>query len=402
MFEIHATDHRARAGVLHTAHGKVQTPFFMPVASKGSVKAMEGRDLTQLGYQALISNSFLLSLSAGVDTIQEAGGIHSFMQFPHTVFTDSGGFQVLSKDFLVKKNNQGAVFRNKQGTKILFTPEYSVQQQHLIGSDVAMALDDVAHYGMDGKSYVQAIQRTHAWARRSLLEHKKIKEETDSRQLLFGIAQGGTREEYRRFSTNKISQMDFDGFALGGLVVGESRKELMRSVHISVSQFPSEKIRYLMGLGSPPDIVTAIGQGVDCFDSIYPTSNARHGSLLTKHGRIAIKKKRYKRDFRPIEEGCTCSTCKRYSRAYVHHLLRVHELSGYTLATVHNLHFMKKLLEDARQAILEQRYQEFSQDFLEQYFSGSESKEFGNNIAQRYKEQEAKKKATLYLPYRRL
>ena len=196
VFEIIHPNGNARVGKLTTEHGVVETPFFMPVGSKGSVKAMEGTDLEDMGYQAMISNSFILSLVPGIDVIEEAGGIHKFMNFSHTSFTDSGGFQVLSKDFLLKKSEKGVLFKDQNGKKELFTPELCMQNQIRIKSDVAMTLDDVAHYGMDGKDYVDAIRRTHDWAKRSLVEHKKLKDETDSRQLLFGIAQGGTREEY--------------------------------------------------------------------------------------------------------------------------------------------------------------------------------------------------------------
>ncbi len=397
VFEILVEDGKARVGRLHTEHGIVETPFFMPVGSKGSVKAMEGSDLEHLGYESMITNSFLLSLVPGIDVVENAGGIHRFMHFNKTIFTDSGGFQVLSKDFLLKKSDEGVLFKDQHGKKLRFTPEQSMENQIRIGSDVAMALDDVAHFGLDGKGYVDAIKRTHLWAKKSLESHNKLKEEYNSKQLLFGIAQGGTREEYRRFSTYKINEMDFDGFALGGLVIGESRNELMKSIAVSVRHFKKEKVRYLMGLGSPSDIVRAVGEGVDAFDSIYPTSNARHGSLFTRKGRIDIKKIRYKHDMGPIEEGCTCDVCKKYSRAYLHHLLRTHELLGYKLATIHNLHFMNTLMKELRTAIREGRYREYAQEFLEEYFSGKEKKEFSNNIAQKYKEQEEKKKATLHL-----
>lgn len=399
MFEITHQNGNARVGKLTTEHGVVETPFFMPVGSKGSVKAMEGSDLEDMGYQAMISNSFILSLVPGIDVIEEAGGIHKFMNFNHTSFTDSGGFQVLSKDFLLKKSEKGVLFKDQHGKKELFTPELCVQNQIKIKSDVAMTLDDVAHYGMNGKDYVDAIRRTHDWAKRSLLEHKKLKEETDSRQLLFGIAQGGTREEYRRFSTYKINEMDFDGFALGGLVVGESRAELMNSIGVSVNHFQRDKVRYLMGLGSPSDIVLAVGRGVDAFDSIYPTSNARHGSILTHKGRYMIRKRIYRKDMGPLEDGCTCDTCKKYSKAYVHHLLRTHELLGFKLATIHNLHFMNQLMVDLRTAIKEGRYKEFANDFLNEYFSGKEKKEFSNHVALKYKEQDVKEKATVFLGY---
>lgn len=401
MFSITAQDGKARTGRLTTAHGVVQTPFFMPVGSKASVKAMESLDLEHMGYESLISNAFLLSLAPGIDVIEGVGGIHRFMHFSKTLFTDSGGFQVLSKDFLIKKTEQGAIFRDKQGKKELYTPEKAVENQVRLGSDVAMVLDDVAHYGLDGKSYVDAIKRTHAWAKRSILHHKKLVQDTGSKQLLFGIAQGGTRKEYRRFSTHKINELDFDGVALGGLVVGETRGELMNSIQESVNHFSDTKVRYLMGLGSPPDIVKAVGFGVDCFDSIYPTSNARHGSLLTRRGRIAVKKVKYKHDTGPVEEGCACHTCKKYSRAYVHHLLRTRELLGYKLATIHNLYFMQQLMQDIRQAIQQGCYKEFEKDFLEQYFSGKEKKEFSNNIRKKYMEEQQQKRARILLNWKR-
>lgn len=400
VFKISFTDGQARVGKLTTAHGDVITPFFMPVASKGSVKAMASDDIDLLGYEALISNSFLLSLSPSIATVEKLGGIHRFIGFNKTIFTDSGGFQVLSKDFLIKKTEKGALFKDKQGKKHAYTPELAMENQLRLGSDVAMTLDDVAHHGLDGKSYVDAIKRTHDWAKRSLLYHKQLKEEYGSKQLLFGIAQGGTRDEYRRFSTHKINEMDFDGVALGGLVIGESRAELMNMIAESVKHFSIDKVKYLMGLGSPPDVVRAVGLGVDCFDSIYPTANARHGSLLTRKGRIAIKKIKYKEDEGPIEQGCACLTCKKYSRAYVHHLLRSHELLGYKLATIHNLHFMNNLILQLRDAIRKGEYEGYAERFLEDYFSGTENKEFSSNIKQRYMEAERKAQAKFYLDWK--
>ncbi|MCF7798914.1 tRNA guanosine(34) transglycosylase Tgt [Candidatus Woesearchaeota archaeon] len=400
VFTILHTDGRARVGKLKTLHGDVLTPFFMPVASKGSVKAMAADDIDLLGYQAMISNSFLLSLAPGIDIVEKIGGIHKFTGFKKTIFTDSGGFQVLSKDFLIKKSNQGVLFKDKWGKKHTYTPELAMENQLQLGSDVAMTLDDVAHYGLDGKTYVDAIKRTHEWAKRSLLHHKKLKEELGSKQLLFGIAQGGTRDEYRRFSTHKINEMAFDGVALGGLVIGESRAELMNMIGESVKNFSADKVKYLMGLGSPPDVVRAVGLGVDCFDSIYPTSNARHGSMLTRHGRIAIKKVKYKEDEGPIEEGCTCLTCKKYSRAYLHHLLRSHELLGYKLATIHNLHFMHNLICELRLAIQKNNYKEYATQFLDDYFSGKENKEFSSNIKHRYMEAERRDQAKFYLDWK--
>ncbi|MFP4119344.1 MAG: tRNA guanosine(34) transglycosylase Tgt [Candidatus Woesearchaeota archaeon] len=399
-FEIMAEDGQARTGLLHTAHGKVQTPFFMPVASKGSVKAMRGDELEDIGFESIISNAFLLSLVPGTDVVEGIGGIHDFMNFKKTIFTDSGGFQVLSKDFLLKKSEEGVLFKDKRGKKMNYTPENSVETQMRLGSDVAMTLDDVTHYGQSGKEFVDAIKRTHSWARRSLLHHKKLKKETDSKQLLFGISQGGVRPEYRRFSTNKINELDFDGIALGGLVIGEKRHELLGNIKVAVDTIDKHKVKYLMGLGSPAEIIQAVAMGVDCFDSIYPTANARHGSMLTREGRLAVKKVKYKHDYGPIEDGCQCHTCRNYSKAYLHHLLREHELLGYKLATIHNLHFMTTFMNDIREAINKGDFEEFVNEFLETYYSKQERKEMFYHIQQKYKEAEEAKKTPYLLPYK--
>ncbi|MFW6378865.1 MAG: tRNA guanosine(34) transglycosylase Tgt, partial [Nanoarchaeota archaeon] len=312
VFEITAKDGNARTGVLHTAHGRVNTPFFMPVASKGSVKSIHGDELETIGFESVITNAFLLSLAPGTEVVRQAGGIHRFMNFNKNIFTDSGGFQVLSKDFLLKKSEEGVLFKDKRGKKMSYTPEKAVETQSLLGSDIAMTLDDVTHYGQSGRDFVDAIKRTHSWARRSLDKHKELQKEYGSKQLLFGISQGGVRPEYRRFSTHKINNMDFDGIALGGLVIGEKRDELLANINEAVKTIDENKIKYLMGLGSPAEIVQAVAMGVDCFDSIYPTANARHGSMLTREGRLAIKKVKYKYDHGPIEEGCRCHTCRHF------------------------------------------------------------------------------------------
>ncbi|MGM5480157.1 MAG: tRNA guanosine(34) transglycosylase Tgt [Nanobdellota archaeon] len=399
-FRITAQDGRARTGVLKTNHGLVNTPFFMPVASKGSVKSMQGDDLESLGFESVITNGFLLSLAPEKEVVSKAGGIHQFMNFSKTIFTDSGGFQVLSKDFLLKKSEKGVLFKDKRGKKMEYSPEIALQNQHAIGSDIAMTLDDVTHYGQSGKEFVSAIKRTHEWARRSLLEHKRLHKEYDSKQLLFGICQGGVRPEYRRFSTHKINELEFDGVALGGLVIGEKRDELLANVKTSIEIISEDKVRYLMGLGSPAEIVSAVEMGVDCFDSIYPTANARHGSLLSRKGRIAIKKKKYKFDMGPIEEGCQCYTCKNYSRAYVHHLLREHELTGFRLATVHNLHFMSTLMSDIRRAVSKGEFKAFKDRFMRDYFSVSEKKELFYHIQQKYLEEQKNMKAKFLLDYK--
>jgi queuine tRNA-ribosyltransferase len=401
MFEIKHESQKARSAILKTSHGKIKTPFFMPVATKASVKGVEGETLEDIGFEALISNSFILSMNPGIKTIEGLGGIHKFMNFHKSIVTDSGGFQVLSKEFLVKKSDEGAIFKNpKTGKKDLFTPEISMENQVRIGSDIAMTLDDVPHHDLDGKDYVHSIKRTHAWAERCLKTHKELKESHNSKQLLFGITQGGTRKEYRTFSTNKLNKMDFDGVALGGMVIGESREELLKTVKLSIENLDNHKVKYLMGLGSPSDIVKAVGMGVDCFDSTYPTANARHGSLLTDNGRIKILKKEYSDDPNPIMEGCKCSVCKNYSRAYVHYQLRNHELVGYRLATIHNIFYMNNLMVKIRKAIKKDEYQEFENEYIKNYFSEKENKEFQNNIKDKYYQKDEKQRPIYLLDHK--
>lgn len=402
MFEIKHESEKTRSAILKTAHGKIKTPFFMPVATKASVKSVEGDTLEEIGFEALISNSFILSLNPGVETIEKLGGIHKFMNFNKSIVTDSGGFQVLSKEFLVKKSDEGAIFKNpKTGKKDLFTPEICMENQIRIGSDIAMTLDDVPHHDLNGKDYVHSIKRTHAWAERCLKTHKELKDSYNSKQLLFGITQGGTRKEYRTFSTNKLNKMDFDGVALGGMVIGESREELLKTVKISIENLDNHKVKYLMGLGSPPDIVKAVGMGVDCFDSTYPTSNARHGSLFTDYGRIKIMKKMYSDDPNPIMEGCKCKVCKNYSRAYVHYQLRTHELVGYRLATIHNIFYMNNLMKRIRKAIKKDEYKEFEEEYLKNYFSKEEKKEFHNNIKDKYVKKDEKQRPIYLLDHKK-
>lgn len=398
MFEINNQDNLARSGILKTKNCKVKTPFFMPVATKASVKSVEGETLEDLGFESIIANSFILSLNPKVETIKKLGGIHKFMNFKKNIFTDSGGFQVLSKEFLIKKDDKGILFKDpKTGIRSTFTPELSMENQINIDSDVAMTLDDVPHFNLDGKDYVHSIKRTHLWAKRCLEHHKKIKQEHDSKQLLFGITQGGIEKEYRVFSTNKINNMNFDGIALGGMVIGEKRLELNQTIKTSIKNIKEDKIRYLMGLGSPPDIVNAVEQGVDCFDSTYPTANARHGSLITDHGRIKILNKKYQQDSTPIMEGCNCPVCKNYSRAYINYQLKTHELLGYRLATIHNLFYMSNLMKRIQKAIKKNEYQDFKKDYLKNYFSTNEKKEFSNNIKDKYYRSDEKQRPIMFL-----
>ncbi|MCK4670147.1 MAG: tRNA guanosine(34) transglycosylase Tgt [Nanoarchaeota archaeon] len=359
MFELKAESGGARCGVLHTKHGKVESPFYMPVGTKAAVKNMLPEELYRMNVNAIICNAFILSLRPGIDIIKQGGGIHKYMNFDRCIFTDSGGFQVLSKTMLVDLNDRAIRFRDPfSGVKQTLTPEKSIQIQHGLGADVAMCLDDVPHYGRDYDYIAGAVKRTHAWAERCIVAKKY----TDEKQLLFGITQGGTFKDLREKSAKKINEMKLDGVAFGGLAIGESKEQAVQALNWQLPHIDKDKPRYFMGLGSPDTILEAIDIGCDIFDSVYPTKNARRGTLFTGNGPIKISS--FKRDYGPIEEGCECYTCKNFSRSYVAHLLFVKETLGLRLATIHNLHFMQKMIEDARTAIKNNEFSTFKQEFL--------------------------------------
>ncbi|MFT7615918.1 MAG: queuine tRNA-ribosyltransferase [Candidatus Woesearchaeota archaeon] len=370
MFSLLATDGRARAGNLMIGKKDIQTPFFMPVATKGAVKAMTPAQLKETGTTCLISNGFILSLKPGADTVASVGGIHKFMNWDGGSFTDSGGFQILLKEFFVKhdKEGKGIHFSNPfGGKKSLFTPTDSIHIQNKIGSDVAMAFDDVPGFGATRVQVEKSLIRTFAWAKESLQAHKESTCKTNPNQLLFGICQGNFFEDLRIQSANEISSLDFDGFAIGGVAIGEPAKDLFMAVDIQTKILPETKPRYIMGLGSPVELLEVIKMGGDCFDSIFPTQSARRGTLFSFDGPVRIKKKMYEDDKSPIEKGCPCYTCQNYSKLFVRHTLRLHEYVGYTLATIHNITFLQRLMLLAREHIVEGTYDEFLKDFKSRY-----------------------------------
>jgi queuine tRNA-ribosyltransferase len=362
MFKITKQDNNARIGKLKTNHGTFETPFFMPVATKASIKSISPEELATTKTQVLISNAFILSLKPGSDLIQEFGGIHKYMNWKKGIFTDSGGFQILSKDFLIKHSDEGVKFKNPYtGKRSWFTPKDSIEIQNKISSDVAMAFDDVPHYGKS-KSYIKSsMKRTHKWAKECVKAHKNKK------QLLFGICQGGTFKDLRQESAKFISSQDFDGYALGGLCIGEGKEKTLETIKITLPNLNPEKPRYVMGMGTPEEIIKSIEQGVDLFDSIYPTQNARRGSLFTKNGTIKINSPKYKKDFTPIEKDCTCYTCKNFTKAYIHHQLDVYEILGLRLASIHNIHFIQNLIENAKKAIKSNTFEDFKKAFLKDF-----------------------------------
>ncbi len=347
-FNLETTCGKARAGTLVTAHGEIKTPFFMPVATKGSVKLLSNEEVVSLGTQCLISNAFVLSLEPGLLAIDAAKGLHRFMGWDRPLFTDSGGFQVLSPVFNKGLTEKGVFFRNPfDGKKDLFTPEKSMEIQNRLGSDVAMCLDDVPTAGSSKERLAESAKRTTEWAKRCINAHENKK------QLLFGICQGGNDKKLREKSAREIVGLGFDGHAVGGLSIGESKKEMFEMAEISLGFFPEEKPRYLMGVGSVKELVQAICLGVDVFDSAFPTRTARHGMAFGIDGNLNIESPKFARDFRPLDKDCECFVCKSHSRAFVHHLVKTKEENGLKYLSYHNLFFVQNVMKEMRTQIIE-------------------------------------------------
>ncbi|MBD3310467.1 tRNA guanosine(34) transglycosylase Tgt [Candidatus Woesearchaeota archaeon] len=362
MFKLDAEQDNARAGILKTAHGRLKTPFFMAVATKGAVKYAEPSELYSMGTQALISNAYLLWLNPGIKVIEKAGGLHKYMNWKKGSFTDSGGFQMIRESFFLSVRDQGVKFRSPfDGKSHIFTPEDSIEMQNRLGSDVAMVLDDVPPWGSSKERIIQSVKNTTAWAKRCADTH------SNSRQLMFAISQGGTYTDLRKKSTQQLADLDFDGYGIGGLCFGEPIPLMNRMVRLSSKILPREKPRYLMGVGSPAEIVEAVAMGVDIFDSVFPTRNARHGCVFTHDGPISIDKKRYLDDYTPIDLDCNCRICREYTKSYICHLLRSKEPTGMKLVTVHNLSFIQDLMRNIRLAITEEKFERFRKDFVKRY-----------------------------------
>ncbi len=361
MYELIHTDKNtgARAGKLRTNHGVIDTPAFMPVATKATVKTLVPEELYDMGTQALISNAFHLLLAPGMEVIRRAGGVHKFMNWERAIFTDSGGFQMIRKDFPFKINDEGITYKNlRDGKKYSYSPEICLENQKILGSDVAMILDDCPAYGSEYNIIEASMERTIKWAAAARDVEK------NKGQLFFAILQGGTFAELRKKCAEELIAMDFDGYGIGGLSIGEP-KEIMNDVlKHSVPLVPEDKPRYLMGVGSPVEIINAIESGIDIFDSAFPTRNARHQTLMTSTGNIDIARNKFAQDFAAVDENCGCYTCKNYSRAYLHHLFKESELLALRLASIHNVHFIQSIVKGAREAILEDRFAGFKKRVL--------------------------------------
>ena len=359
----------ARACTIQTPHGAISTPIFMPVGTQATVKSVSPEELREASAQIILANTYHLMLRPGSKLIQEFGGLHSFMHWDGPILTDSGGFQVFSLGHLRKLSEEGAAFKSHlDGSAHMLTPESVMQIEAELGSDIILPLDICAAYPCTPADARQAMERTHRWAERALA----AKDQHRPEQTLFGIVQGAFEAELREESARYIGGLPFPGLSIGGLSVGEPKAMMWEMLRCVTPALPREKPRHLLGVGSPEDLVIGVGLGMDMFDCALPTRVARHGGLFTRSGRVNIKGARFRAKHGPIEEGCDCLTCRNYSAAYVHHLLRAEEQLYYRLATIHNIRFMLRLAADMRAAILAGSYAAFRDDFLARYTPASE------------------------------
>ena len=347
-FDLITTDGAARRGRLTLAHGQVDTPAFMPVGTYGTVKAMTPEALTNTGAQICLGNTFHLWLRPGMEVIKQFGGLHKFMNWDKPILTDSGGFQVFSLGDLRKISEEGVNFASPiDGAKLFLTPEISMQIQKDLNSDIVMIFDECTPYPADYKTAAESMRLSLRWARRSRDEHDRLQ----NTNALFGIVQGGMHEALRDESLAGLKDINFNGFAIGGLSVGEPKEDMMRILAHTAPQLPTDKPRYLMGVGTPEDLMDSVEQGIDMFDCVMPTRNARNGHLFTRFGDLKIKNARYKTEEAPLDPTCSCYTCQNFSRAYLHHLFRAGEILSSILNTIHNLHYYQTLMAEMRNAI---------------------------------------------------
>lgn len=353
----------ARIGKLHTPHGTIDTPVFMPVGTLATVKTMTPEELKEMNAQIILSNTYHLFLRPGHELVAEAGGLHSFMNWDRAILTDSGGFQVFSLSNLRQIDEEGVSFRSHlSGEKLFISPEKAMEIQNALGADIIMAFDECAPYPAEPEYVKPSMERTTRWAERCLKAHKRPHD-----QALFGIVQGGMYRELREQSARDLTSLDFPGYAIGGLSVGEPHPLMYEVLDYTVPLLPAHKPRYLMGVGSPDALIEGAIRGIDMFDCVLPTRIARNGTCMTSQGRLVIRNAKYARDFSPLDPNCDCYTCRNYTRAYIRHLIRCDEILGVRLTTYHNLHFLVKMMEQVRQAIMEDRLGDFRNEFFARY-----------------------------------
>lgn len=365
-----SADGRARNGLLELPHGTVRTPVFMPVGTCATVKAISKDDIEEIGFEIILANTYHLFLRPGADLIQEAGGLHGFSQYKGNFLTDSGGFQVFSLSSLRKINPEGVKFQSHlDGSYHMFTPENVVQTQVKFNSDIQMQLDVCSGYGVEKKEAVQALNVTSKWAERAKAEWEKALE-NGYKGILFPIVQGNFFEDLRKQSAEFVTSLDTPGIAIGGLSVGEPKEVFADFLKYTMQYLPEEKPVYVMGIGTPEYILEAVSNGVDMFDCVLPTRNARNGAYFTHDGQLSIKQKRFEHDFKPLDPECKCKVCRTYSRAYLRHLFKEQEILSSMLSSYHNLYFLYNMMEEIRDAISNDRFEDYKKAFLERYTKG--------------------------------
>ena len=378
-FDLLKTDERTRArrGIVHTPHGDIQTPIFMPVGTAATVKAMRPEQVEEMGAQIILSNTYHLYLRPGHDIVKEAGGLHKFMNWNKPILTDSGGFQVFSLGKMRKITEEGVKFQSHiDGSRHMLSQEKSIEVQHALGSDIMMAFDECAPYPADRDYVKRSFERTSRWLERCKAYHEEYCERNGGEsqvlgegvnQSLFGIMQGGVYKDMRRESAAQVVDMDLPGYSIGGLSVGEPKEIMYDVMDDCVELLPKNKPRYLMGVGSPDCLFEGVERGIDMFDCVLPTRIARHGMAMTSQGRVNIKNKKYERDYSPLDPNCDCYVCRNYSRAYLRHLFKADEILSAMLMSTHNLHFLIKTMENIRQSIDEGRFSEYKKEFFDAY-----------------------------------
>ena len=361
-YELIKNDGQARLGKLVTNYGTFDTPMFMPVGTLANVKTLTPEELYNMNSAVILSNTYHLWLRPGEDIVSKAGGLHKFMNYNGPILTDSGGFQVFS---LAKKKDiseEGVIFKSHiDGKKLFLTPELSIQIQNKLDSDIAMSFDECIPYPASYEYAKASTERTIRWAKRGLSVHN------NPNQSLFGIVQGGEFEDLRKYSALETVKLNFDGYSIGGTSVGEDKDTMYKMIDYAIKYLPIDKPRYLMGVGEPIDLLEGVERGIDMFDCVLPTRLARHGNAFTRNGRINLKNLKYKEDFTPIEDNCDCYTCKNYTKAYIRHLITCNEMLGGRLLSIHNIRFLIKEMEEIRQAIKNNNFKQYKQQFIEQY-----------------------------------
>lgn len=355
---------KARLGVLHTNHGSFDTPIFMPVGTQATVKTLSPEELIEVNSAVILSNTYHLWLRPGEDIVSKAGGLHKFMNYNGPILTDSGGFQVFSLAKPKDINEEGVKFKSHiDGKNLILTPELSIEIQNKLDSDIAMSFDECIPYPSTYEYALKSVERTLRWAKRGKDVH------SNSNQSLFGIVQGSEYEDLRKYSAEETVKLNFDGYSIGGVSVGEGKNEMYKQIDYCIDYLPQDKPRYLMGVGEPEDILEGVERGVDMFDCVLPTRIARHGNVFTRHGKMNLRNAKYKSDFTPIEDTCDCYACKNYTKAYIRHLLIANETFGARLLSIHNIRFLIRLTEEIREAIKNDGFLKYKEQFLNEYFN---------------------------------